>query len=307
MAFEQMTCPNCGAALEYKANTPVIVCKFCNTTLRLKAEVVGTPGLGGQSSIDLNPKLDPYHSLADLDRIRALLAEQRRTEAVRLYMEQTGASLGEATRAIERLQAEREPQVLNTSAGPFAVDIDEIRALMQRGQKINAIKLLREQTNLGLKEAKDAVEAIERGELPNLSSVQRPRSAASIGSNRGCLLGCLPVLGFIGLCFISIMLLGQVMFRVWGPYDAAMTVVRGSEEVVAALGEPINTGLTIVGGISSSGSDSDAQFETPITGSRRSGTLRVSGTYHKGRWDLSIWVLYDEDNEERTIYLSARP
>ena len=38
MAFEEMTCPNCGAALEFKTGTPVIVCKFCNTTLRLKAE-----------------------------------------------------------------------------------------------------------------------------------------------------------------------------------------------------------------------------------------------------------------------------
>jgi ribosomal protein L7/L12 len=307
MAFEQMTCPNCGAALEYRTNTPVVICKYCNTTLRLKAEIVGSPGLGGQSSIDLNPKLDPYHSLADLDRIRELLANQQRPEAIRLYMEQTGAGLGEATRAIERLQAEREPQVINTPAGPFAIDLDEIERLTRNGQKINAIKLLREQTNLGLKEAKDAVDAIERGELPNLSNVPRPRSSTSLGSNRGCLLGCLPVLGFVGLCFISIMLLGQVMFRVWGPYDAAMTVVRGSAEVVAALGEPINTGLTIAGGISSSGSDSDAGFETPIIGSRRSGTLRVSGTYHKGRWDISIWVLYDEDNEERTIYLSARP
>ncbi len=306
MAFEQMTCPNCGAALEYKANTPVVVCKFCNTTLRLKAEVVGGPGLGGQSSIDLNPQLDPYRSLADLTRIRELLANHQRAEAIRLYMEQTGASLGEATHAVDQIQGTRYPQTLNTPAGPYAVDIDEIQALMRRGQKINAIKLLREQTNLGLKEAKDAVEAIERGELPNLVIDQRPRSRLSVGSNRGCLLGCLPLLGFIGLCFVSIMLLGQVMFRVWGPYDAAMSVVRGSEEVVAALGEPINTGLMITGGISSSGSDSDAQFETPITGSRRGGTLRVSGTYHKGRWDLSIWVLYDEDNEERTIYLSNR-
>jgi ribosomal protein L7/L12 len=37
-------------------------------------------------------------------------------------------------------------------------------ALLGRGQKIEAIKLYRRETGLGLKEAKDAVEAIERGQ-----------------------------------------------------------------------------------------------------------------------------------------------
>ena len=302
MAFEEMTCPNCGAALEFKTGTPVLVCKFCNTTLRLKAEIVGS-----QASIDLNPQTDPYRSLADVDRIKGLLKENRRTEAVRLYMEQTGASLKEATQAIDQIQHDRPAEVIQTPAGPFAVDLGEIERLTRNGQKINAIKLLREQTGLGLKEAKDAVDAIERGQLPSLSIDQRARSKTAISGNLGCLLGCLPMLGFMGLCFVSIMLMSQVMFRVWGPYDAAMSVVRGSEEVTAALGAPLNTGLVMTGGISSSGSDSQARFQTDIFGSRRSGTLRVAGSWRKGRWDLSIWVLYDEDNEERTIFLSAKP
>lgn len=36
----------------------------------------------------------------------------------------------------------------------------EVQDLMRRGQKIQAIKLLREQTGLGLKEAKDVVESL---------------------------------------------------------------------------------------------------------------------------------------------------
>ncbi len=303
MAFEEMTCPNCGAALEFKTGTPVIVCKFCNTTLRLKAEV-----MGGQAAIDLNPQIDPYRSLADVDRIRSMLKDNRRTEAVRLYMEQTGAGLKEATQAIDQIQRQPPTQVLNTPAGPFAVDLDEIERLIHSGQKLNAIKLLREQTKLGLKEAKDAVDALERGQLPSLSIDQRPRSGVVVKNRTGgCLLGCLPVLGFIGLCFVSIMLMSQIMFRVWGPYDAALTALNNSEEVTSALGEPLSTGLMMVGSISSSGSDSHARFETAVSGSKRSGTLRVAGTWRKGRWDLSIWVLYDEDNEERTIFLSARP
>jgi hypothetical protein len=38
----------------------------------------------------------------------------------------------------------------------------EVRALLQQRQKIEAIKLLRQRTGVGLKEAKDRVEAIER-------------------------------------------------------------------------------------------------------------------------------------------------
>ena len=41
----------------------------------------------------------------------------------------------------------------------------QIKELIAKGQKIAAVKLYRELTNVGLKEAKDAVEAIERGEL----------------------------------------------------------------------------------------------------------------------------------------------
>jgi large subunit ribosomal protein L7/L12 len=37
---------------------------------------------------------------------------------------------------------------------------DEVRALMRRGLKIQAIKLVRERTGLGLKEAKDLVERL---------------------------------------------------------------------------------------------------------------------------------------------------
>jgi ribosomal protein L7/L12 len=43
---------------------------------------------------------------------------------------------------------------------------DEVRTLLARGAKIEAIKTVRETTGLGLKEAKDLVEAIEAGQGP---------------------------------------------------------------------------------------------------------------------------------------------
>ena len=48
----------------------------------------------------------------------------------------------------------------------------EIQQEIRRGNKINAIKIFRETFNTGLKEAKDAVEAMERGESVDLSAIQ---------------------------------------------------------------------------------------------------------------------------------------
>ena len=45
----------------------------------------------------------------------------------------------------------------NVAGGPW---LDEVRQLKSSGKLINAIKLYREQTGVGLKEAKDAVEGM---------------------------------------------------------------------------------------------------------------------------------------------------
>jgi ribosomal protein L7/L12 len=48
---------------------------------------------------------------------------------------------------------------------------DEIRSLLRQGRNIEAIKLYRQQTGVGLAAAKDAVERIERGESPSGNKV----------------------------------------------------------------------------------------------------------------------------------------
>ena len=45
-----------------------------------------------------------------------------------------------------------------SQSGEAAILVPEIRAALARGQKIEAIRLVRERTGLGLKEAKDLVE-----------------------------------------------------------------------------------------------------------------------------------------------------
>jgi ribosomal protein L7/L12 len=67
------------------------------------------------------------------DRARRIGLDQQHTTTPRQRMERSGAALSDA-------------------------DADEMLDLLRRGRKIEAIKLVRERTGLGLKEAKEFVE-----------------------------------------------------------------------------------------------------------------------------------------------------
>lgn len=89
--------------------------------------------------------------------LQALLSEGRKLEAIRLYRERTGAGLMESKDAVEAL-ARGEPPA---EAGPMDSALQsEILSLLEQARKIEAIKLYRERTGAGLKEAKVAVEAL---------------------------------------------------------------------------------------------------------------------------------------------------
>lgn len=49
---------------------------------------------------------------------------------------------------------------------PVQDHTQEYKQLLRRGQKIQAIKLYRERTGVGLREAKEAIEALEDGRQP---------------------------------------------------------------------------------------------------------------------------------------------
>jgi ribosomal protein L7/L12 len=97
------------------------------------------------------------------DRIRSLLADGQKIEAIKLYREHTGAGLAEAKGAVEALE-QGEPLPKRPASGDSSAEWDVV-ALLEQGRKIEAIKLYRERTGVGLKQAKEAVEtmASERG------------------------------------------------------------------------------------------------------------------------------------------------
>lgn len=94
--------------------------------------------------------------------VEALVAAGRTIDAIKRYREQTGASLADAKAAIDALAAggELPKPKPRTITSEMAIDDAELRGHMSAGRMIDAIKRYRELTGLGLKEAKDAVEAL---------------------------------------------------------------------------------------------------------------------------------------------------
>ncbi len=126
-------CPNCG--LENVEGTPI--CRECGATLSLAT---------GTEVADLS---------ADEARVVELMREGKKIAAIKVYRESHGVGLAEAKAAVETLAAGGTP-----AAEASPEEDDDVLELMRGQKKIDAIKVYRERYHVGLKEAKDAVEAL---------------------------------------------------------------------------------------------------------------------------------------------------
>jgi len=176
--------------------------------------------------------------------------------------------------------------------------------LLHAGEKIEAIKLYRQIFGVGLKEAKDAVEAMETGLGSGLdSSVGRSVSTVQVGraaKSIGCVstvVGLLAVIGIIG--FVLAMVFG-LPFRLSGSYRQALDAARSHPAVVESLGEPVEASWWPILGELSCGSSCSANYEIRIHGSRASGRIEVSsrskgaGLFKEGTWILDATVYLDD-------------
>jgi ribosomal protein L7/L12 len=104
------------------------------------------------------------------ERIVALAQRGQKIEAIKLVREHTGLGLAEAKRVVDRavetgyLQLPPHTRGRLDRPGPLAKLnphlLGEAADLKRRGKAIEAIKLIREQTGLGLKEAKDVYDLL---------------------------------------------------------------------------------------------------------------------------------------------------
>ena len=91
-------------------------------------------------------------------RVKHLVADGQKIEAIKLLREATGLGLAEAKQAVEAIACSEqlEPNELSAEAE------GELLGLLQAGRKIEAIKRYREQHRCELKEAKDFVETLAK-------------------------------------------------------------------------------------------------------------------------------------------------
>lgn len=99
-------------------------------------------------------------------KIAELIREGRKIEAIKLLRETTGVGLKEAKEEVDRLsrglsrEASSPATPRSEPVRPSGAMSKEVEELAREGKKIQAIKLLREQTGMGLKEAKEKVEEV---------------------------------------------------------------------------------------------------------------------------------------------------
>lgn len=122
--------------------------------------------------------------------VQAAIQQGRTVEAIKLLRESSGLGLKEAKEIIDDYSSGNAVSITSPDAAlsPPAAMTDAL----QRGNKIEAIRLLREQTGLGLKEAKEAVEAMPHQALSNISSYK-----VADGAGKGWVFA-LAILGLLG-------------------------------------------------------------------------------------------------------------
>lgn len=117
-------------------------------------------------------------------------------EAIKLLRSATGLGLKEAKDVIDRYQSGN--PLTHTAADSINQLPASVLDALQQGNKIEAIKRLREQTGLGLKEAKDAVEAKGAGTANGYRpTIVKPRTMGA-----GWWLAGLALLGYAAYYFL---------------------------------------------------------------------------------------------------------
>ena len=96
-----------------------------------------------------------------------LIKSDGKLRAIKVYLKEKQCSIQDAKNFIDELE-KRNSTVFSENAGKCSNE--DFIYLLRKGQKINAIKEYRNQTNCSLKEAKDYVENLERS--PEMNSLK---------------------------------------------------------------------------------------------------------------------------------------
>ncbi|HNT23953.1 MAG TPA: 6-bladed beta-propeller [Anaerolineales bacterium] len=169
---QAFNCPNCNAPLDYDASGGLTVrCPYCNSSVVVPEMLRSSSGAGaGEQERQQTSQAVP--SISQLERIkdvRDLALAGKKIAAIKLFRELFGTGLKESKDAVEALARGEPVNLTNLTIHPAGQGVGGetletvVRTLAAQGKKIEAIKVYRQATDVSLKEAKDAVEAIQRG------------------------------------------------------------------------------------------------------------------------------------------------
>jgi hypothetical protein len=129
----------------------------------------------------------------------------------------------------------------------------------------------------------------------------RHRGGCALGGGCGCLL-------FLGISALVISIFALVLNIVKDsePYQSALTQARNNEQVIQALGEPIEPGWWITGSSETSGTSGFADFAFPLSGPKNSGKLYVVAVKSAGRWEFQHIELEVDGQSARIPLLTGR-
>jgi ribosomal protein L7/L12 len=117
-----------------------------------------------------------------VQQIHGYIHNQQLIHAIKLYREATGVSLAEAKDAVEAMargEAIKPPSGVRDYDNPILDG--RIKSMLSKGQKVEAVRIYREEYGIGLKEAKDAVDRIEASMRSSGSSMNVPYESAISG------------------------------------------------------------------------------------------------------------------------------
>jgi ribosomal protein L7/L12 len=259
---EKFHCPNCSAPLEYQGDAPVVSCSYCNSSV-IVPEFLRSVQSGGREANDSSPVRDLGSHTASLGQMSddeivtrvqevvRLASQGNKTKAIRQFRETFPVGMTEARLAVEMLAMSGMDNIhvahwtsafqteIQTPQSNEALEA-EIRDLLNRNQKITAIKQYREYFDSSLSAAKDAVEKFEQGG-PLLSPPQGRVRTQTLTMSPGAQVTISPSVWYRG-CLASliwVVILAAIAVGIMSAFGFPVAEFRNLNSIMGALGRPV--------------------------------------------------------------------
>jgi Cytochrome oxidase complex assembly protein 1 len=112
-------------------------------------------------------------------------------------------------------------------------------------------------------------------------------------------------LGCLSITLLFVIFVGSVVVIVFSAmkstdvYKDALARAKAHPAVIEALGSPIKEGLFVSGNTNVNGASGETNLSIPVSGPKGNGTIYVSATKSRGRWNYSGLVLEVAQTHQR--------